>query len=179
MKGSTLIFLEGRDGRGKYLEGTVSGALKPGIVTQIQSATNPVGNRYTYEPYNPSKDGFRRPTIVLLEDWGQGKLPTVAYTNATRGFFYMPLPGDELNMLVDSSNGALGIGDPMMLDAGTGKLLSATAFVADYATLGLDTEAEVIVAINLLKNAPQAHPFTVLETLADPSSDTLTHCMFN
>lgn len=180
MASTSMIFLEGQGGRGKYREGLISGALKPGIVVQFKSAVEPVqGKTYTFEPYAPDKDGFRRPIIVLLEDWGQGKLPTVAYADGDRGFLYQPLAGDELNMLCASANGALAIGDPMMVDTGTGKLLSATAFVADYATPGLDTEAEVIVALNLLKNAPQGHPFTVLATTADPAADTLVLCQFN
>lgn len=180
MASTNLIFLEGQGGRGKHREGLISGALKPGICLQFKSAVEPVqGKTYTFEPYAPDRDGFRKPTIVLLENWGEGKLPTVAYADGERGFTYQPLAGDELNMLCAASNGALAIGDQMMVDTGTGKLLSATAFVADYATPGLDTEAELIVAINLLKNAPQQTPFTVLATTADPSSDTLVLCQFN
>lgn len=178
-KGNEIVVTPGPQGpRGRFFEGIVSGTPKPGTMMQLKAATEPINGAFTYEIVNRTISGQRGPTIVLLPDSFQGKLATAAYADGDRGFFYMPANGDELNMLITADNGALAIGDQLMVQDDTGLLLKATALVSDYATPGLDTEAELIVAINLLKNRPQVAPFTVMETTTDPSAAKLLRCLF-
>lgn len=178
-KGNEIVVTPGPQGpRGRFFEGIISGTPKPGTMMQLKAATEPIQGAFTYEVVNRTNSGQRGPTIVLLPDSMQGKLATSAYADGDRGFFYMPANGDELNMLVSAANGALAIGDQLMVEDDTGLLLKQTALVTDYATPGLDTEAELIVAINLLKNRPQAAPFVVQATCADPSAATLVRCLF-
>lgn len=163
--------------RGKFLEGTCSGALKPGTCVQRTSA-EPVNGEHTFAVVAPTNSGWRKNIIVVLPDSMRGILATGAYASGDHGFFYEPAKGDELNMLVAAANGALVIGDALIPVTGTGELLKVTAPAADYTTGGLDTEAELIAAINALKNATQSAPFEVLATTADPSAATLVHCEF-
>lgn len=148
--------------RGRRTEGIIEGALLPGTVVQIKAATEPdAGNRYTWVPYDQSVDGAPGLIGVLDVDWLQGKKATDAYVSGKRGFIYFPLPGDELNMLVGDLAGTgatsdFAIGDPLMVDDGTGKLIDG----------------------NLGTSVYSARPFTVLETYNDMVGDTLLHVMF-
>ena len=178
-KGNGIIVNVGPAGpRGRFIEGTISGTPKPGTCVQAKAGVAPVGNNFTYESYNKAQDGVRGPVIVLLEDSSQGRTRDHAYEDGTHCFLYIPVMGDELNLLVDSSMGAIDIDTPFCIDDGTGKLVAPVAPHADYATPGLDTEAEVIVAINLLKNAPQAIPFYSRAIVADPAADTHVRVLF-
>jgi hypothetical protein len=142
--------------RGVFLEGIVSGTPKPGTCMQIKAATEMVNGRFTYEAYNRDADGNRYPIIVLLPDNLRGKLATEAYADGDRGFFYCPLPGEELNVLkLDVSGTAddFAIGQQLIVDDGTGKVLGTTG-------------------------SPEAEPFICLETITDPTTDQLVHVMF-
>jgi hypothetical protein len=145
---------------GRFLEGIVYGTPKPGTVMQLKAATEPVGGRFTWEVANYDADGDQRLVAVLLPDQLQGKTATDAYVSGERCFLYCPLPGDELNMLVTDINtgtsDTFAIGDLLMVDDGTGKLVDTTG-------------------------TPESESFLCLETYADPTStqtDFLLHCMY-
>lgn len=145
---------------GRFLEGIVSGTPKPGTCMQIKAATEPVGGRFTWEVYNADADGNQRLVAVLLPDALQGKTATDAYADGDRCFLYCPAAGEELNMLVTDVNtgtsDAFAIGDLLIIDDGTGKLIDTTG-------------------------SPEMESFICLETYADPTStqtDFLLHCMY-
>jgi hypothetical protein len=145
---------------GRFIEGIVHTALKPGTCVQIQAGTAPIGGRFEWEAYNPDADGNQRLVAVLLHDSLQGKLATDAYVAGDRCFLYCPIAGEELNMLVtDLDTGtteAWAIGDLMMIDDGTGKLVATTG-------------------------SPEMESFILLEAFDDPTStqtDYLIWCMY-
>lgn len=154
-KGNTIIV--SAEPRGRFIEGYIGAGLtpKPGTVMQIQGATALVGGRFTYELYAPGTDGHRRPILVLLEDELRGKLMTDAYAAGDRAFLYEPAAGDELNMLVLNLSGTAddhAIGEMLMVDNGTGKLV--------------------------VESSPESEPFQLLETITDPTADTLAWCLY-
>lgn len=145
---------------GRFLEGIVSGTPKPGTCMQIKAATEPKGGRFTWEVFNADADGNQRLVAVLLPDALQGKTATDAYADGDRCFLYCPAAGEELNMLVTDVNtgtsDAFAIGDLLIIDDGTGKLIDTTG-------------------------SPEMESFICLETYADPTStqtDFLLHCMY-
>ncbi len=146
------------DARGRKFGGIISGTPKPGTVMQIKSSTEPVNGKYTWEAYAPGADGDnpKGPLVVLLEDYLQGKLITDAYVSGTLGNLYCPLAGDMLLMLLADVAGTTtdshAIGELLMVDHGTGKLLVTT---------GVESE-----------------PFVVMETLTGLSADQLCLCMY-
>lgn len=148
--------------RGRRTEGIIEGALLPGIVVQIKAATEPdAGNRYTWVPYNQTGSGEPVLMAVLDFDWQQGKTADDAYVSGRRGFIYFPLPGDELNMLVQDIAGTaatsdFAIGDGLMVEDGTGLLIDADLGTAQYLS----------------------RPFMVAETYNDMSADTRLHVFF-
>ena len=141
--------------KGVQLEGTISGTPKPGTVMEIV-ATALVNGRPTFRVYQPGTDGDRRPIIVCLPDELNGQLATTAYADGDHGFFYVPVPGQELNMLVADVSGTgddHAIGDIMIVDTGTGKLIVTTG-------------------------SPESEPFILLEAATDPTADALMRCFY-
>lgn len=143
--------------RGNIIEGVIVGTPKPGTLMQLQAGVEPDGGgRHSWVPYAPGTDGNRRPIAVLLPDNLQGGLITDAYVTGTRGKLYFPIPGDELNMLVANISGtsdAFAIGDLLIADTGTGKLIATTG-------------------------SPESEPFQVMETVAALTADAHVHCMY-
>ena len=141
--------------RGKFEECIVYGTPKPGTVMQLR-ATAKVGGRFTYEVYAPGTNGEQRGVAVLLEDDLQGKLATDAYVSGTRGQVYWPVPGEELNMLMKDVAGTAddhAVGDVLMVESGTGKLIVTTG-------------------------SPESEPFVCLEAATDPAADALLLCKY-
>jgi hypothetical protein len=152
----SVILLEGNP-RGHFIEGSIYGTPYPGTLVTIKAATEPVGGRYTWEPYNRAANAERALIAVLLEPF-HGASYATAYVTGERCKIYIPVPGDELNMLVSAAGTGTGnsvaIGDLLIPVDGTG-LLIATA------------------------NTPEIEPFQCLETTADvTSTGTLVHCLF-
>lgn len=148
------------DPRGRFQNGFIDGTLKPGTVVQLKAATEPVSGRFTWQVYDRGADSDRPvgPLAVLCEDDLQGKLATDAYVSGTMGKIYIPIPGDELLMLVADVAGTdtdtHTIGELFIVDDGTGKLLTTTG-------------------------SPEIEPFTCLETLTAFAADGLVHCFFS
>ena len=158
MKGNEILI--SAEPNGRFLEGIVYGTPKPGTCMQIKAATEPNSGRLTWEVFNQTADGDARLVAVLLQDALQGRTFDDAYASGDRCFLYCPLPGDELNMLVTDINtgtsDTFAIGDLLMIDDGTGKLVDATG-------------------------TAQSESFIVMETFLDPTStqtDFWLHCMF-
>src|SRR3990172_9270875 len=122
-KGNEIIV--GAEPMGRFHEGIISGALYPGVCVQIAAATEPVNGRFTWEAYNAAADGDQRLVAVLLPDSLQGSLATDPYVSGDRCFLYVPIAGEELNMLVTDVNtgtsDSFAIGDLLMIDDGTGR----------------------------------------------------------
>jgi hypothetical protein len=134
----------------------VSGTPKPGTVMQLTAATEPSGGIFTYEAFNRDADGDNNEIAVLLENESQGGLATDAYASGDRARIYYPQHGDELNMLVANVEGtgdSFAIGDLLMVDDGTGKLIATTG-------------------------TPEREPFKVRETVAAIAADTLVRCLY-
>lgn len=141
---------------GRFISGIISGTPKPGTMMQIQAGTAPVNGLFTWEAYAPGTDGDRLPVVILLDDELQGKLATEAYVSGTEGRLYAPANGEELNILFGNAAGTgddVAIGDLLMGDTGTGKLINTTG-------------------------DPESEPFQALEAITDPTADQLLWAMY-
>lgn len=145
---------------GLFSEGPIAAGItpKPGTIMQIQSATALVGGRWTYELYNADADGGRPkgPYYVLLEDNMQGKTVTDAYAAGEWARYYTPLPGDELNLLVANLSGTADDhtkGEMLIVDDTTGLMIATTG-------------------------SPENEVAQLLETITDPTADTLAWCIW-
>ena len=142
--------------RGVSHEGYINDTSKPGTIMQIDVSEG-IGadGRFDFEAYNADADGDKRLLFILLPDWGLGKIATDAYVSGDRCFLYTPIAGEEFNMLVQNLAGTgddHAIGDLLIVDDSTGKLI-ATA-------------------------SNESEPFICLETITDPTADTLAHVIY-
>lgn len=155
-RGSSIVVSAYREG--KKVEGIIKAGQtpKPGQIVQVDPTVPLVNGRHTWKIYDRSADGDRPAgeIIVLTEDWGQGKGVGDAYAGGDRAFGYTPVAGDELNVLVLDVGGTAddkALGDLLSIDDGTGKLVAATG---------------------------ESSPFMLLETITDPTADTLAWVRF-
>lgn len=149
--------------QGIWKRGIVSGTPKPGTFMQMVSGIAPNDNgQHTWEVYNTAGSGVPRVVAILEEDRGQGKLMTDAYVTGTECRVYLPVPGEELNVLITDITGTGATSDYVV-----GDLLE----VID----ALGTFRDVAVAgTGYLRSAP----FQVLENYSDMVGDTHLHAMF-
>ena len=160
MRGSQIIVGAPTSPRGVFMEGFIGAGLtpKPGTIMQLQPATALRGGRHTWELAAPDQDGGhpKGPLIVLIEDHFQGKTYADAYAAGDRCFGYVPLPGEELNLLVLNITGTAddhALGEMLMVDSATGKLVATTG-------------------------TPESEPFQLLEAITDPTADTLAWVVY-
>jgi hypothetical protein len=151
MKGTNQIIVN-LEPRGIFLEGIINGTPKPGTMVQFKLGTA-LGDtgRFQFEVFNQTADGKRTTVMVLLADKLQGKTTSDAYADGDRCRVYCPLAGDELNVLKGDVSGTaddFAIGDKLMIDEDTGKVIASTG-------------------------SPESEPFICLETVTDPTADQL------
>ncbi len=147
--------------RGVFMEGTIKTGEtpKPGTVMQFDISAGLDGNnKFTWEIFNTGTDGTRPagPLIILVEDRKQGKLMTDAYTAGDRCYGYVPIGGEEFNMLY--------------LDiAGT-----TDDHTAGEIAIVNNTDGKLIVTTG----SPEIEPFMLLNTVTDPEADFLAHVIY-
>lgn len=147
--------------RGRFLEGKIASGEtpKPGTVLQIQASAGLDSNgRFTFEIYNADADGGRPkgPLCILLPDYLQGKIATDAYAAGQACQVYVPVPGEEFNLLILNISGTAddhAFGEMLIIDDTTGKLIATTG-------------------------SPESEPFMLLEAITDPTADTLAHVIY-
>jgi hypothetical protein len=127
--------------------------------------------QWTYEVYNADADGGRPkgPLFILCEDptkntWSANatgvSTPAYwysAYADGDQCQVYTPFPGEEFNLLVADVAGTgddHAVGEILIIDDGTGKLIATTG-------------------------TPETECFMLLETLTDPATtDNLAWCIY-
>jgi hypothetical protein len=141
--------------KGKFMEGFVKAGetFVPGITVQRDPTVALRQGRHTYKIYAPGVDGEQPlgPFWVVLNDYLSGGLVTDIVAAGERCFLYSPEPGDELNMLLLNLAGTADdhpLGEKLMVDHGTGKLIVTTG-------------------------SPETEVAQLLESVTDPIADTL------
>lgn len=143
--------------KGNMIEGTIVGTPLPGTIMEIVPGVAPTNGRHSYRA-SQQANGLPRQIAVLLDDANLGVGPTTAYVAGTRGRLYFPVPGDELNMIVDVP--------------GTGTGGSAET-IGENLMCGADGH------LTLAVGSPAAVPFQSMEKLADvPAGSQLTWCTY-
>lgn len=141
--------------QGKFMEGIIQGTPKPGTVLEIVTPFYQ-GGRHLWRAFETGQDGDKRIIAVLTEDDLQGKLITDAYVTLTRCFIYVPIAGEELNMLIANLAGTAddhAAGEMLMVDNGTGMLVASAG-------------------------TPESEPFMLLEAITDPTADVHAPVMY-
>lgn len=144
--------------KGRFVGGICGAAIRPGVVCQIKAATAKINGRFTYELYNRAADGDRPggPLWVSVDNNLVGGTIDTTWNSGDLAWFYCPLPGDELLMMLGDVSGtgdAHTMGELLIVDDGTGELIATTG-------------------------TPQDEPFMLLEDIAAPTADTLAHVIY-
>lgn len=141
------------DAKGAYEWGYLAGAYYPGNIVQIDPTVALKAGKHTWKLYDRAADGDRPlgPFGVLVEDLYKGKAATEALVSGELAKIYIPLPGDELNLMFGNASGTaddVTLGMAMMVDDGTGEIIPTAG-------------------------SPQEAPFVALEAITDPTADQL------
>ncbi len=151
------------DPRGKRIEGFVATGetFYPGMCVQMDPTVTLKGGRHTCKIFNRDADGNNPagPHIIVVENYLLGKTISDSYAAGERFFGYVPLPGDELNLLLLNIGGTTDdhtAGEILIVDDGTGKFIATTG------------GSEVL----------DREPAMLLETVTDPTVDTLAWCVW-
>ena len=165
MRGSRIIVTA--DPKGQFEEGFVNAGetFYPGICVQRDATQALQGGRFVYKLYAPGTDGEHpKGSYWIVTDHMAG-IGGYAITSATsfgsyiagdRVQVYSPRPGEELNLLIANLAGTADDhtkGEQLMVDTGTGKFIATTG-------------------------TPESEPAQLLETLTDPTADTLAWCQW-
>lgn len=151
MRGNRIVV--NPDAKGMYEWGYLTTAESPGTIHQRDASVALKHGKHTYKVYQPGVDG-ENPLggyWVLVEDLYMGKTNTTAYAAGDYVKFYSPRMGDELNLLVLNLSGTgddHALGEKLMVDHGTGKLIATTG-------------------------SPEDEVAQLLEAITDPTADTL------
>lgn len=114
---------------GRFVEGIIASGEtpSPGQIVQPDPTIALKQGRQTWKIYNADADGGRPkgPFIVLREDALQGKTTADAYAAGARAFGYIPVAGDELNLLIANVSGTATInaGDMLIVQDTSGKMI--------------------------------------------------------
>lgn len=158
-RGNSILVSPGLDNE-PLLEGIIASGETPypGMIVQLQVATALVGGKHTWEIYNADADGGnpKGPYILLVEDKYQSKTVSDAYAAGARAFGVTPRHGFEYNLLLLNISGTGDDhtkGEVLIVDDTTGKFIATTG-------------------------SPEQEAARLLETITDPTSDTLAWCIW-
>ena len=142
--------------QGRFLEGLIATgtAPVPGTMMMLEAGVEPIGGKHFWTPFTDA-DGATGLVAILLENYFRGLTKTDAYVAEEQCRLYCPIPGDELQVLLQNQSGtadSFAIGAKLMVDSSTGKFLASVY--------------------------NEAEPFIVAETIAAMTADTHCHCFF-
>ena len=164
MSRHNVIVVSG-DPKGHFIEGNMieaAGAFRPGQIVSIKSDAELIDGRPQYELWNGAADGERSEIVIIRENDLLGMPVDGEYDAGSRFLGYIPVPGDEVQVLLSDFAGTgtaggaadVALGTKLIVDDGTGKVIPTTG-------------------------TPESEPFTAMEALDDVLEDTLILCRFN
>jgi hypothetical protein len=149
--------------RGKFEEGYVAAGEThyPGMIVQRDASVALKGGRHTYKIYSRDADGDQPAgafwVATNLLGALRGGLTSEGYAAGERVQYYSPQDGEEINLLVGNLSGTgddHALGEILMVDNGTGKLIATTG-------------------------SPETEVAQLLEAITDPTADTLAWCQWS
>ena len=133
-------------GAGRYEEGEADAAILPGEAIELA----PDGN---YDPCQASQANAikRRGLQIAIEDALQGKTVDDAYADGDRVFFYIPIPGDEIQVLVKSGEN-IDVGEKLVVEGGgSGKFVASGGSETAYQLESLEDSGGALGAATLMR----------------------------
>jgi hypothetical protein len=154
MRGNVVIVTS--NPRGKFDEGYVKAGQThyPGMIVEKDPTVAVKNGRHTFRIYAPGTDG-EQPlgAYYVVRENPLGDM-TTPFAAGEWAFYYAPYPAEELNLLIANLAGTAddhALGEKLMVDTGTGKLIATTG-------------------------TPESEVAELLEAITDPTADTLAWC---
>jgi len=149
MKGSKVLITE--EPRGRIKAGIVSGALLPGTIVQKTAVAADGNGLHTWGVYDRAADGERPAgAYAILLERGEGYTYATAYTTGDHCEVYIPLSGDEVNVLWSASGTGTGdsvaVGDLAIVEDGTGLLIDTTGTPESEPFASCEVVTDVVAA---------------------------------
>ena len=132
--------------QGKNKEGVIDDTSLPGTCMQLVGGSALQQGRFHYQAAAPGTDGRKTELLILTEDDFQGKLVTAAYVAGTRCKMYVPMPGEEMNLLcgeVAGTGNSYAVGDRLMVDAEDGIFVPDTGTANTAVAKVLEAKTQV------------------------------------
>jgi hypothetical protein len=161
MRGNEIVVSTER--RGVDTEGYVGAGLTfyPGMCVERDPTVALKSGRHTYKYYTPGADGGRPkgPFWIVTNTLGAmfGKTCLDSIAAGERVSLYSPVAGEEINLLLADIAGTAddhAAGEVLICKSGTGKFIATTG-------------------------TPDTKPAMLLETVTDPTTDTLAWCVWS
>jgi len=163
MRGNEIVVTPATEQKGVRDEGYVKTGEThyPGMIVQRDASVALIGGRHTYKIYATGTDGALPVGAfwVVTNDAGalRGAKVTDSYAAGEKESLYAPQPGEELNLLLKDIAGTgddHALGEILIVDDATGKLIATTG-------------------------SPATKVAQLLETVTDPTGDTLAWCQWS
>jgi hypothetical protein len=148
------------DPKGQFEEGYVKtgDTHYPGMIVQKDVSVALKGGRHTFAVYNRDADGNMPAGSYWVVTGELGLMLGIPQTTAIaageRAMYYSPRAGEEVNLLLANISGTgddHALGEILMVDDGTGKLIATTG-------------------------TPESECALLKEAVTDPTADTLAWC---
>jgi hypothetical protein len=134
-------------GKGHHDEAVTYEAISPGMGAELYLDTT----LKLAKPQGTQAETLKAGISIVKEDALQGKTVDNAYAAGETGFYYTPLPGDHINILIKSGE-AVALGDVFVIEAGgSGLFVEAAGTETKYQFKAL--EAAGTLAANTLVEA--------------------------
>lgn len=120
---------------------------------QLVAGTLQSNGRGTWQVSQLTTGAKQLPLAILLEDDNQGAIFSTAYVSGTRCRMYVPIGGEEINMLLGDVSGTgdiVTIGDLFGIETATGKIKANSSYTST--------------------------PFQAMESLAALTADAWVYC---
>lgn len=161
MRGTEIVVTD--NPRGVFMEGYVKTGEThyPGMVVLRDASVALKAGRHTYKIYDETADGDQPSGAFWVVTHGLGMLigkqASDSIAAGERAQYYSPVAGEELNLLLKDIAGTgddHALGEKLMVDTGTGKLIATTG-------------------------SPETEVAQLLEAVTDPTADTLAWCQWS
>jgi len=140
MARGSLIIVSGQP-QGKFKAGLLGDSSVPGTIMQVKVGLAASANgQFTWIACNTGLAGDSVVPSVLLGDQRDGLLSTTTPGNGTTIWMYVPIAGEEMNVLVGVAGGTanyLTIGERLMINGSSGVLILATGTIMQWIVLEL------------------------------------------
>jgi len=132
-------------GCGHHDEGEADGAITPGMAVEL--AADGLYDQQSSAQAAALKGGMK----IATEDALQGRTAAIAYADGDRLFFYSPMPGDHIHVLVKTGENIV-VADKLVVEGGgSGLFVEAAGTETKFQLEALESSGGALAADTLIR----------------------------